>query len=305
MRPGASEHTEAHAAGCKRVVHVNGPPARGTGRIQRVPPIVALLTDFGNRDHYVGAVKGAILSVCPGAALVDLAHELPRHDVLAGAFALAAAHDTFPAGTVFLAVVDPGVGSGRRGLALDAGGYRFVAPDNGLLGLVLARYPDHRLHAVDNARLFRPHVSPTFHARDVFGPVAAHLALGLSLEHVGPPVADPVPLPLVPVAQVGAHEWEASVIHVDRFGNLTTNMDAAKLDRIAHSRGADGQVVVKVEGAVLPLAHTYSDVPPGEACALLGSSGLLEVAVNQGDASRLLGAGRGAPVRVRAVTAVL
>ncbi len=270
-----------------------------------MPAIVALLTDFGNRDHYVGAMKGAILSVCPQAVLVDIAHELPPHDVLAGAFALAAAHATFPAGTVFLAVVDPGVGSERRGLALEAGGYRFVAPDNGLLGLVLARYPDHGLHALANARLFRARVSATFHARDVFGPVAAHLALGMPLEDVGPPVVDPVPLPLAPVARVGAHEWEASVIHVDRFGNLTTNMAEAELDSIAQSTGADGQVMVKIEGAVLPLAHTYSDVPPGEACALVGSSGLLEVAVNQGDASRLLGAGRGAPVRVRAVAAVL
>lgn len=270
-----------------------------------MPAIVALLTDFGNSDHYVGAMKGAILSVCPDAVLVDIAHELPPHDVPAAAFALAAAHATFPAGTVFVAVVDPGVGSGRRGLALDAGGYRFVAPDNGLLGLVLALHPDHALHALANPRLFRPRVSATFHARDVFGPVAAHLAMGLDVEHVGPPVVDPVALALHPVSQVGPREWEAAVIHVDRFGNLTTNMAEAELDRIAHSTGADGEVTVEIEGAILPLAHAYSDVPPGEACALVGSSGLLEVAVNQGNASRLLGAVRGAPVRVRAVLAVL
>lgn len=269
----------------------------------RAVPIIALLTDFGLRDHYVGAVKGAVLSVCPEATIVDIAHELPPHDVLAGAFALAAAYPAFPRGTVFMAVVDPGVGSSRRGLALDAGGHRFVAPDNGLLGLVLAEQRRGSLHAVDNRDLYRPHVSDTFHARDVFGPVAAHLARGLPLKDVGPRVNDPVPLPMPPVRETAPGEWQASVIHVDRFGNLTTNLAEAQLQRIV-ARGRREAVVV-VEGAVVPLARTYSDVPPGEACALIGSSGLLEVAVNQGDASRLLGARRGAPVRVRVVGAVL
>ena len=267
-------------------------------------PIIGLLTDFGLRDHYVGAVKGAILSICPEAALVDVVHELPAYDVLEGAFALAAAYAAFPAGTVFVAVVDPGVGSSRRGLVLEAGGYRFVAPDNGLLGLVMADHDERRLHALANEKLFRPQVATTFHARDVFGPVAAHLASGVAIEAVGPPVLDPVPLPLAPVRQVTGEEWEARVIHVDRFGNLTTNLSAAQLLRIAQSAGP-GDVVVKIEGVTLPLARTYSDVPAGEPCALVGSSGLLEVAVNQGDAARVMGAGRGAPVRVRAVTPVL
>jgi S-adenosylmethionine hydrolase len=267
-------------------------------------PIIGLLTDFGLRDHYVGAVKGAILSICPEAALVDVVHELPAYDVLEGAFALAAAYAAFPAGTVFVAVVDPGVGSARRGLALEAGGYRFVAPDNGLLGLVMAEHDERRLHALADQELFRPQVATTFHARDVFGPVAAHLANGLPIEAVGPPVPDPVPLPLAPVRHVGGDEWEARVIHVDRFGNLTTNLSAAQLLRIAQSAGP-GDVVVKVEGVTLPLARTYSDVPAGEACALVGSSGLLEVAVNQGDASRVLGAAKGAPVRLRPVAPVL
>jgi S-adenosylmethionine hydrolase len=267
-------------------------------------PVIGLLTDFGLRDHYVGAVKGAILSICPPAALVDVVHELPAYDVLEGAFALAAAYAAFPPGAVFVAVVDPGVGSARRGLVLEAGGYRFVGPDNGLLGLVMAEHDERRLHALANEQLFRPQVANTFHARDVFGPVAAHLANGLPVEAVGPPVLDPVPLPLAPVRQVAADEWEAHVIHVDRFGNLTSNLSAAQLLRIAQSAGP-GDVVVKIEGATLPLARTYSDVPPGEPCALVGSSGLLEVAVNQGDAARVLGAGRGAPVRVRAVASVV
>jgi S-adenosyl-L-methionine hydrolase (adenosine-forming) len=269
-----------------------------------MPPTIGLLTDFGLRDHYVGAVKGAILSICPDATLVDVVHELPPYDVLEGAFALASAYAAFPAGTVFVAVVDPGVGSERRGLALDAGGYRFVAPDNGLLGLVIAEHDERRLHALANERLFRPQPAATFHARDVFGPVAAYLARGLEIDDVGPPITDPVPLPLTPVTQVTSGEWEAWVIHVDRFGNLTTNLSAAQLLRIAQS-GGPGDVVVCIEGEVLPLARTYSDVPVGDACALVGSAGLLEIAVNQGDAARLLGAGRGAPVRVKAAGPVL
>jgi S-adenosylmethionine hydrolase len=267
-------------------------------------PVIGLLTDFGLRDHYVGAVKGAILAICPEAVLVDVVHELPPYDVLEGAFALAAAYGAFPPGAVFVAVVDPGVGSARRGLVLEAGGYRFVGPDNGLLGLVMAEHDERRLHELANEKLFRPRVASTFHARDVFGPVAAHLARGLPVEAAGPPVLDPVPLPLAPVRQVAPDEWEARVIHVDRFGNLTTNLSAPQLLRIAQSAGP-GDVLVNIEGFSLPLARTYSDVPVGEACALVGSSGLLEVAVNRGDAARVLGAAHGAPVRVRAVASVL
>lgn len=269
-----------------------------------MPPAIALLTDFGLSDHYVGAMKGAILSVCPDAVLVDLVHELPAFDVLAGAFALAAACPAFPAGTVFVAVVDPGVGSPRRGLALSAGGQLFVAPDNGLLGLVMAERGAGPLHEITNAALFRAEVSATFHARDVFGPVAAHLARGLPLAEVGPPVADPLPLPVAAPTEVAPGEWAAAVVHVDRFGNLTTNLSADRLRRIAQDAPASG-LVVRIEGAAVPLARTYADVPAGEPCALLGSAGFLEIAVNQGQASRLLGAGRGSAVRVRARAAVL
>src|SRR5436190_1951844 len=157
-----------------------------------VRPIVALLSDFGLRDHYVGAMKGAVLSVCPEAQLVDVVHDLDPHDVEMARFALAAAAPAFPPGTVFLAVVDPGVGTSRRGLAVATADHLFVAPDNGLLSLVLADHPEARVHAITNAGLFRFQVSPTFHGRDVFGPVAGHLARGMALEEVGPAVSDPV-----------------------------------------------------------------------------------------------------------------
>ena len=264
-------------------------------------PIVALLTDFGNRDHYVGAVKGAVLAACPDALLVDVVHELPAHDVLEGAYALDAAYRAFPAATVFVAVVDPGVGSQRLGLGLEAGGYRFVGPDNGIFTFVLAAHAEARVHALTNAGLFRYQVSPTFHARDVFGPVAGHLARGLPLDQLGPELERPLLLPTASPRRVG-HEWETSVLHVDRFGNLTTHLRSEELARILEKVAGDPtQVVLVVEGFVLPLVGTYSEVPEGDACGLVGSSGRLEVAVNRGSASRLLGAGKGAPVRIRLV----
>jgi S-adenosylmethionine hydrolase len=270
-------------------------------------PVVALLTDFGNQDHYVGAMKGAILTVCPEANLVDLAHEIPAHDVTAGALALASAWRDFPAQSVFVAVVDPGVGSSRRALALDAGGYRFVGPDNGILSLVMAEAEGPQaLHQITNPSLVRKAVSATFHARDVFGPVAGHLARGVPVAQVGPAVADPVRLPQPALRPLGSGEWEATVLHVDRFGNLITNLLQRDLDGILAAVENDFRdVVVVVEGEILPLARTYADVPEGEGCALMGSSGRLEVAVHRGNASRLLGASAGAPVRVRAVGPVL
>jgi S-adenosyl-L-methionine hydrolase (adenosine-forming) len=263
--------------------------------------VVALLTDFGHQDHYVGAVKGAVLSACPRAVLVDVGHEVPPHDVLSGAFSLAACYRSFPAGTVFVAVVDPGVGSDRRGLALRVGRHLFVGPDNGIFTLVLADAPrPPQIREITNARLCAPRRSSTFHARDVFGPVAGHLAGGTRLAAVGPTVRDPVLLPIEPVRRVSDHEWRATVLHVDRFGNLTTTLTEDDLQRILATMDGDPtRVVVAVESAVLPLARTYADVAEGEGCALIGSSGRLEVAVHCGNAARLLGAARGAPVFVR------
>jgi hypothetical protein len=265
-----------------------------------MPTIVALLSDFGTQDHYVGAMKGAVLSVCPDAQLVDVVHDLVPHDVEAGSFVLASSVEAFPTGTVFLAVVDPGVGTARRALAVEKDGRRFVAPDNGLLTHVLAGAGEARVHAITNAGLFRYQVSPTFHGRDVFGPVAGHLARGMAIEEVGPPAADPILLPVTPMRVRGDDEWEGEIIHVDRFGNLTTNVLEADLRQILSRFGGDPTaVVVVVEGAVLPLVATYGDVSEGEPCALVGSSHRLEIAIHGGNASRLLGAARGASVRIR------
>jgi S-adenosyl-L-methionine hydrolase (adenosine-forming) len=264
-----------------------------------MPAIVALLSDFGSEDHYVGAMKGAVLATCPGATLVDIVHELPAHDIMAGALALESVYRAFPGGTVFLAVVDPGVGSARRGVAAAAAGYHFVGPDNGILGLVLEEHPGAPVRALTNAGLFRFEVSPVFHGRDIFAPVAGHLARGMVFDEVGPLVEDAVSLRLPPVSRRAPLEWEAVVLHVDRFGNLVTNLtsrDLAAMSEVLPRGLSDLQV--SVEGTVLPFARIYADVAPGEPCAVLGSSGRLEIAVNQGSASRELGAWVGAPVRV-------
>jgi S-adenosylmethionine hydrolase len=259
-------------------------------------PIIALLTDFGTRDHYVGAMKGAILSVAPSATLVDVLHEIPPGDVGGAAFALAAARPAFPAGTVFVAVVDPGVGSSRRGLAAAAGDHLFVGPDNGLLSLVLDQGA--RIREIANAALHRRDVAPTFHGRDVFGPVAAHLAAGVAIDAVGPAVADPVRLPFPPVRRVGSAQWEGAIVHVDRFGNLVSCIRA---DELLGMAGEDGDMVASIAGAVAPVVRTYADVAAGEPCALVGSSGLLEFALNGASAAEVLGAARGDTLTVRRV----
>jgi S-adenosylmethionine hydrolase len=263
-------------------------------------PVVALLTDFGGRDHYVGAVKGAVLSACPDATIVDIAHEIPAHDVAEGSFCLGACYRTFPRGTVFVAVVDPGVGSQRRGIAVDVGAYRFVGPDNGIFTAVLAFNAGARLRELTNSALHRRDVSATFHARDVFAPVAGFLAKGGAFEELGADASDPVLLAIGRPAREEDGGWAGEIIHIDRFGNLTTSISAADLDSALAAVGGDPtELVVVVEGTVLPLVHAYADVPDGESGALMGSGGLLEIAANRWSASQRLGAGRGAAVRLR------
>ncbi len=259
-------------------------------------PVIALLTDFGLRDPYVGAMKGAILSACPEVTLVDLLHDVPAYDVAAGALALDAAYRHFPGGTVFVAVVDPGVGSERRPIAIGAGGWFFVGPDNGIFTFVLDAHPSARVHLLANPCLFREPASPVFHGRDLFGPAAGRLAGGLPLDQVGPLVADPRRVEQPPKVRTEAG-WEGAVVHVDRFGNLTTNILEADLRQLA-GRGLEA-LEVGLGGRWLPLVRSYSDVEVGEPCALIGSTGRLEVAVHRGRADASTGAGSGAPVRVR------
>jgi S-adenosylmethionine hydrolase len=260
-------------------------------------PVIALLTDFGSRDHYAGTMKGVVLGICPDATLVDITHDLPPHDVLAGALELAACFRYFPPATVFFVVVDPGVGSTRRGIAAEVGEYRFVAPDNGVLTLVFDEVAPKRVVELTERRYARATVSRTFEGRDRFAPAAAWLAKGVELSALGRPAGALHRLD-VPRPQLEQDRLMGEVLRVDRFGNLVTNIDRKAFDRIApaDARGAlDIHVGPHQVGKVV---STYADAGPGELCALFGSSDHLEVAANGSSAAEVLGLGRGAAVRV-------
>jgi S-adenosylmethionine hydrolase len=256
-------------------------------------PIITLTTDWGLRDPFVGIMKGVILGICPGVRLVDLTHEIPPQDVLGGALALEAAAGFFPPGTVHLAVVDPGVGSPRRPIAVESGGQRFVGPDNGLLSHAL-RLPGWTCVALEAEAYRLPVVSATFHGRDVFAPAAAHLAAGIALSALGPPVPDPARLPW-PEARMQGAELVGEVIGSDRFGNLLTSVTGEGLARL----GPAASMRVRVGGVeVGGLLSCYADGGEGTPAAIIGSGGRLEIFVRCGSARDVLGGGRGTPVRV-------
>ena len=255
--------------------------------------LVTLLTDFGLADPFVGIVKGVILGINPEVALVDLTHEIPLHDVLAGALALEAVIPYFPPGTIHLAVVDPGVGGERRPLAVQAAGHSFVGPDNGLFTF-LWDCPDVVAVACSNPAYHLPAVSRTFHARDLFAPVAAHLSLGVELARLGPPVEAPVRIPRPRPRREGDAE-SGEVLHVDRFGNLLTNL-------ILPEPFEGAEVTVEVGGLqITGLSASYGSRRPGEAGVIVGSTGRLEIFVNGGNAREQLGVGRGASVRMSTI----
>lgn len=257
-------------------------------------PVIALLTDFGTRDHYVAAMKGVVLDLCPEATLVDITHEIPPHDVETAALELSACYRYFPAGTIFLVVVDPGVGSARKGLAAEAGDYRFVAPDNGVLSLVFDDIKPRRTADLTTRRYARATVSRTFEGRDRFAPAAGWLARGLEVSALGRPVSDWQRLSL-PHPVVNGDRLSGQVVRVDRFGNLVTNIDRRLFDQFRHERPVD----IAIDGReVERLVATYAEAPEGAICALFGSSEHLELAVNGGSAAELLGFSRGTPVHV-------
>jgi S-adenosylmethionine hydrolase len=256
-------------------------------------PIIALLTDFGLGDHYVGAMKAVIAGICPDAALIDITHDIPAHDILAGALALEAAAESFPPGTIVLAVVDPGVGTVRRGIAGSLGPWRIVGPDNGLWTLMARAHAAGEIVEITDTRFHRETVSRTFEGRDRFGPVAAWLARGTALSALGPPV-DGLTLIDVPEAVVTGDTIAGEVLHVDRFGTLVTSIRESQLG----DRG-EGALFVSVGSQAVPLVTTYADVAAGGVCALAGSSGRLEIACNRGRACDVLQVGRGATVTVR------
>jgi S-adenosyl-L-methionine hydrolase (adenosine-forming) len=258
-------------------------------------PVIALLTDFGTRDHYAGTMKGVAIGICPDATLIDVTHDVPAHDVLAGALELAASYKYFPSGTIFVVVVDPGVGSGRRGVAVDTGDYRFVAPDNGVLTAVLRESPPKKIVELTERRYARPTVSRTFEGRDRFAPAAAWLAKGIQLSALGRPLAD-VQRIEIPVPDVAADAITGVVLRVDRFGNLVTNIDRKTVERVAQG----GAIVIEAGGHRIDrLVATYAELPADHVGALFGSTDHLELAAPSASAADRLGLARGAGVTVR------
>jgi S-adenosylmethionine hydrolase len=257
-------------------------------------PIIALVTDFGLRDHYVAAMKAVALGICPDVTFVDITHEIAPQDVVGAALELEACYRYFPDRTIFLVVVDPGVGSERRAIAVSAGPYRFVAPDNGVLTPSVQHTPDRRVVELTDPKYARPTMSRTFEGRDRFAPAAAWLAAGVEVAALGPSLDSIVALS-VPTARQSAERVTGEVVRVDRFGNLITNIDRALLEGFLEG----GTGVVDVGGQTAPIVATYADAPQGGLCALVSSSDRLEIAVNGGSAAAVLAALRGAAVHVR------
>ena len=257
-------------------------------------PVIALLTDFGTRDHYAGAMKGVVLDLCPDASLVDITHDVEPQDILGGALELAAAFRYFPAGTIFLCVVDPGVGSSRKAIASDAGGYRFVAPDNGLLTLVFRDTPPTCVVELAEPRYAKPTISRTFEGRDRFAPAAGWLGKGLDVAALGPPLST-WHLLKVPEPRTVDRTLTGEVLRIDRFGNLVTNIDRRTFDRVMGRHS----VVVTIGGHVVrSLISTYAEASVGALSALFGSSEHLEIAVVGGSAASQLDCARGTSVAV-------
>jgi len=255
-------------------------------------PIITLTTDFGLADGYVGTMRGVILSIAPEAMLVDLSHEVPAQDVRAGAFVLYQAAIFFPPETLHVVVVDPGVGSQRRALAVRTSQGIFIAPDNGVLSYVLATADVYEAVSLNNPAYQLPQISTTFHGRDVFAPAAAHLAAGVLLEKLGPRAISLVRLPLPQPETTSNGDLLVHIMHVDHFGNLILDATADQV----HDKA-----ILELEGRKIKgLSRTFADVAPGELLAYVGSSrDHVEVAVRDGDAAQELGMHAGDNILIR------
>jgi hypothetical protein len=275
-----------------------GAAHRDRGDAGRGRPILTLLTDFGQLDPFVGIMKGVILTRCPEAVIVDLCHEVPPQRILAGAFLLHTATPFFPPHTLHVAVVDPGVGSGRRALAARIGGQVFLAPDNGLLSYALEFGRVEVLRAITARDLYLPEVSATFHGRDVFAAVAGHLAAGLPLDRVGPEIKDPVRLPIPRPRPDAGRRLVGEVVWVDHFGNGITSIhrrDLAPL--LERCRGG----AVSVRGRRLgTIVGSFAEAGPGGSGAVIGSTGHLELFLYQGNLAAVWGVTPGDSVVVEA-----
>jgi len=259
-------------------------------------PIVTLLSDFGLQDGYAASMKGVILDICPNARLVDISHLIAPQNVRSGAFVLYASYQYFPHGTVHLAVVDPGVGTERGAIAIRTGSSFFVGPDNGLFSLILKKETEWEARRLENPQFRRSPLSSTFHGRDLFAPAAAHLARGVHFHTLGPP-CDPISAQWrEPVIAKG--EVIGEVIHIDRFGDAITNVPSEVLEKLGPP---DKWETTAGKSVISSIQQTYGRRKAGEPLVLTGSTGFVEIAVNQGNAASELGLAPGTRVRFRLV----
>jgi S-adenosylmethionine hydrolase len=256
-------------------------------------PIITLTTDFGLHDHFVGTLKGVILDIAPGVEIVDICHSVEAFDILEGALTIAQAYKYFPNGTVHVVVVDPGVGGARRPLVASTERHNFVVPDNGVLSAIYREEPRIQARHVTAQHYFLQPLSRTFHARDIFAPIAAYLAKGVDPARLGPEIFDYVRLPLPLPEATGENTWRGLVLKADRFGNLITNISPRDLPRLFQENSPDFKIVIAGQ-EITRFRTAYSEGTPGELFAIFGSMGYLEIAANQASAADVLGAGKGA-----------
>jgi S-adenosylmethionine hydrolase len=255
--------------------------------------IITLTTDFGLSDHFVGVMKGVIFGIAPAAQVIDISHGVQPFQIADGAFTIAQAYRYFPKKTIHVVVVDPGVGSARRPLLAEMAGQYFIAPDNGVLSMIFAREKAKVRHITGEHYFLHP-LSRTFHGRDVFSPVAAHLAEGVTPAQFGKRIEDYLRASFDKPTQTGKRSWLGTILKADHFGNLATNFDIDQFPSIrtrAFSLKIGSQTIAR-------LALTFSECAPGELFVLVGSSGYLEIAEGQGSAEKALGCSGGSPVEL-------
>jgi S-adenosylmethionine hydrolase len=272
---------------------------------------IALLTDFGTEDIYDGVMKGVIKSISPNATLIDITHSIAPQHVRQAAFALLNSYRYFPNGTIFMVVVDPGVGTARLPIAVQAGNYIFVAPDNGVLAYALSNFPNKRVYEIANTEYRLPIVSNTFHGRDIFSPAVAHLANGVPIEKLGPELGDIIQLPM-PELTIQENQIDGEVMHIDRFGNIITSIGELhwiETNRLVLSPiFGDVKSNVPIESSharitvndteIFGIRVSYAESVRGDLLALVGSSSYLEIAVNQGNAAQRLNVSVGDRVQI-------
>jgi S-adenosylmethionine hydrolase len=260
--------------------------------------IITLTTDFGLNDHFVGAMKGVILDICPEAQIVDISHAVQPFDILDGALTISQAYSYFPSGTVHMVIVDPGVGTSRRPIILTGDRHLFVAPDNGVLSLIYDREQRISVRHITAEHYFLQPRSNTFHARDIFSPVAAYLAKGIDADRFGEEVTDFVRFSAPRPKPVDEHTLRGVVLKVDRFGNLITNITPQDAPQLFQTIPPAFKIAIGTKAQATRIYSSYADGAPGEVFAIVGSMGFLEVAANRGSAHQLLGAGKGSEVNV-------